>query len=915
MSNAIDKAHDDRLADAERRFEDARTLYHAESRKLREELKWRRMAEDRICKCVQLSRLTTADLEAQLVTAGRELEEVKAARAKDSHDLLVNAKERLETLHAELSETFSSDHPSDTPEYQRTLEDLVASNALLKHDTSELARTLSHTLEENRVLKDEIDELRIAPRTRSRPLSTELRPLFMRPREHGRTVSTGSNPIPAASDASRPHGHARVVSAAAAARGWHRHSSSSFASNESATSPRGEHATIVVDSRPMSPDMRPSLSGRRSSSGGIGYVHNGVPKKRRPRASVDSRRSFGIQAVEEDREREGQVGVDTNETHETRSVGSGSGASGFTASGDDSFPSDSTPASRKRASVLLPSISKLQFDTDADAAHDLPPYPHTELHTGRRTLLLLSRSMGVQTDPIPVIPEESPRVERKARRSEVDSPSKSPLAGVKSPVDHSETSSLHSHDRRTSLSGPAPSVSELVDFLTKVLTRVRGVEIGTLNRRLKKQNLPSDVGHVSRSTISTLQTEISGMRHRFRTLLDQSAISRKEFGLLLALLREVFSDLLDLQLTVNNVTLDPKLAKKLRREAFEEERKEEPVSTFWGIAAPITNYFSAPKAPEPPQPPASPSKRQQLARSTRTAPKLPASTVASTASVTVGFGPSVVHRDLPSGDVFTDDRLRSVSAPMVRPRDSSRNLKGIFAGSQPGAAVPGSLGRPPIASSRHFGSLRSASERPPRLSTIVDAVLDPAKESVVEEPLLQRRLRPRGLSDSSVHSTVILDRVKDTATSQAPSLCAPPTTAVPVPARATATVTARVAATHSVASGMLGTISRRIGLLEKKEVDSADDTPRATPDTATPGETPGATPGSGTPALSVPTAIPTIATTTTLAVCTAASGGTGTSPISRSHPRPASSEDERALDSAMAAMEAEFTPGSLSRWK
>lgn len=37
-----------RLAEAERRYEDTRDLQHAESRKLKEQLKWRTMAEDRI---------------------------------------------------------------------------------------------------------------------------------------------------------------------------------------------------------------------------------------------------------------------------------------------------------------------------------------------------------------------------------------------------------------------------------------------------------------------------------------------------------------------------------------------------------------------------------------------------------------------------------------------------------------------------------------------------------------------------------------------------------------------------------------------------------------------------------------------------------------------------------------------------
>lgn len=83
---------EDRLLDAERRFEDARDLHQAETRKLREQLKWRKLAEDRI-----------ADLENKLTVAGREVEDTKAARARDAQELLVNAKDRLETLHMEVS--------------------------------------------------------------------------------------------------------------------------------------------------------------------------------------------------------------------------------------------------------------------------------------------------------------------------------------------------------------------------------------------------------------------------------------------------------------------------------------------------------------------------------------------------------------------------------------------------------------------------------------------------------------------------------------------------------------------------------------------------------------------------------------------------------------------------------------------
>lgn len=43
-----------------------------------------------------------ADLETKLTNSGRELEDIKTARAKDAQDLLANAKARLEALHTEV---------------------------------------------------------------------------------------------------------------------------------------------------------------------------------------------------------------------------------------------------------------------------------------------------------------------------------------------------------------------------------------------------------------------------------------------------------------------------------------------------------------------------------------------------------------------------------------------------------------------------------------------------------------------------------------------------------------------------------------------------------------------------------------------------------------------------------------------
>lgn len=735
----------------------------------------------------------------------------------------------------------------------------MATNALLKHDTSELARTLSETLTENRALREEVDELKSVPRRapNSRPLSMELRPLLTR--SHMRTHSTGSHPQ---SGSPRLPTHARVASAAVPRTGgWgHRRDSSlapSFTSTSttegvSVTSPGlgpgpglgffGDMSGLMDDN--ASPEARIAARAQRGSfsGGGIPYVHNGVPKNKRASRTAH-RRSLTMRAFGP---ADDSSVVDTS-------------ANTSVSDEQDDNVSASESNSRKRASVLLPSYtSPRSNDTPlSDTPFEFPTsqasYPADSTigpqkrGVGRRTLLLLSRSTDVQADAkadlfapaeqgmsfppqlpdaIPELPESPFKQQpKKEVREVVVSAPGTPVIGA----DPSETSSMH--EMPAPSGGGVPNIGEVVDFLTKVLVRLRGVDIPTLNRRLKKQNLPADVGHVSRTTISTLQSEVSDMRHRFRNLQEQHTVSRRELTLLLKLLKDVFSDLLDLQSIVNDVTIDPKLAKKLRREAFEEDKPAAETSGLWGIAAPITSYlFTTPaKAPEPaPQSP----KRSRLAppMPVRPAPKLPASTSASTASVTV-FGGSVARRSttpkktvMPQAtaageeDVFgsppspAGHRSASVANAVpspgqrpVRTRASRSDLMGIFAGAQAAPPVP----RVRHASSQYFGGrpVRSVSDRPARLSTIVDAVLDPTDED--RDPIpggtLQRTLRPRGLSDSSIRSTAIMDSI-------APLSPGPPSTAGPVPARAIATGTnsGATSTAASVTGGMLSTLSKRI---------------------------------------------------------------------------------------------------------
>lgn len=838
--------------------------------------------------------------------AGREVEEIKAARARDAQDLLANAKERLETLHSELSETFEAESPSEMPEYQRTLEDLVATNALLKHDAAELSRTLSSTMDENRALKDELEE-RIPRPPRSRPLSMELRPLLAR----GGHARTGSNPTVGTTPDAARYAHARVASAAMPRTGtWEHRRQSSLAPSFTSTSttegvsvtspvpgglgfgPIGEVvsdgsplARVDSNGRPVSPDLRLSPRTLRGSfSNSIPYTYNGVPKSKsgrpRPSRQHSDRRSLTMRALgvgESIKE-----GADQEEGNSFETTTTTSGDEG-TSPGDSA-----SEASRKRASVLLPSNNMIMSPRSMNdeplelpgPMADLPSRFADHRRVGRRTLLLLSRSTGVQTEPSP---------EFDARRDTsvgTDTP-------ATAAVDQSETASAH-EVAVAMPPGKDGSLAELIDYLTKILLRLRGVDVPTLNRRLKKQNLPGDVGHVSRSTISSLQSEVTDMRHRFRSLLDLNSVNRREVTLLFKLLKDVFTDLLELQSVVNDVTINPKLAKQLQREAFRDEDAEPSPQTSrlgW-MAAPLTNLlFAAPapaKAAEAPAPPASPTRPNRLTAPApvRAAPKQQASTSATTTHVSVEFGGAgIVRRAAPAtpkktrvavtnaGDVFSASgattgpvtagpttpggQPRSVSQPpggspkkagagahgarasvpnavhpTLRPqrsRASRSDLLGIFAGAQPGATSPLPPTRVRHASSQYFagggGRTVRAVTDPKRggLSTIVDAVLDPTNDG--SEPgadpndfrpaLLERTLRPRGLSDSSIRSTALLDAAMADAAAQAPTQSL---RSRPVPARAVANAapsgegsagTSLIGASMLGAS-MFGSLSRRL---------------------------------------------------------------------------------------------------------
>ena len=309
------------MYEAEKKYEEMRQSYEAQLRASNEEQRKRTRAESRI-----------KELEQQLSARNNEVEEIKEARAKDARELLANAKERLTILHSEasgcllsriaseltgqLSETFRADSPADEPEYQKTLEDLVASNALLKHDASELTHLLNESRDQVRTLRDEVDDLRTAVGVAGR-LSPENLPSSRRLasellRSHARTESS-----PNVGNASDRAAWARMsMHIPSSSRMWEREharkaslapsfgSNSSYAGNDGNPSspglgfgPIGEYGGVLVNDVGMT---SPQLDGRESPkpmyrsspNGGIGYVLNGVPKSKTTLPRPPVRRSI-----------------------------------------------------------------------------------------------------------------------------------------------------------------------------------------------------------------------------------------------------------------------------------------------------------------------------------------------------------------------------------------------------------------------------------------------------------------------------------------------------------------------------------------------------------------------------------------------------------------------------------------------
>ncbi|KIJ57138.1 hypothetical protein M422DRAFT_219025 [Sphaerobolus stellatus SS14] len=358
-------------------------------------------------------------------------------------------------------------------------------------------------------------------------------------------------------------------------------------------------------------------------------------------------------------------------------------------------------------------------------------------------------------------------------------------------------------------SDPRP-LATITSRVSALLTRLTQANARTLSLRLRRQNLLGDPKQISEATIKAIVSEAGSLRigkedsantHAGRMVAQSYpvnwVVSRSEFKSLLRLFKDLFTELGTLRAQLNEVIFDPGLANKLSKETLEPEApsnaltamgpigrggdKDRIVSNSW--MAPIQKLFGQSQALQNPH--------ESSSRQSRLASKQAPAVAASTTTVNVEFasggvrGTGAVHVD--AGHNFMRSTITPSPAPHIHAPVPSRSLLGIFAGApQPvpndrWVVLPrvgtkekdrlkqlrGSASNARLALS-HSNADKAASigrsVTSHRMSRDVDAMLEQVEgtqRSDFPESLLQRTLRPRGLSDSSIRTTFLKDEAKE----------------------------------------------------------------------------------------------------------------------------------------------------------
>lgn len=256
-------------------------------------------------------------------------------------------------------------------------------------------------------------------------------------------------------------------------------------------------------------------------------------------------------------------------------------------------------------------------------------------------------------------------------------------------------------------------------------------------------------------------------------LSQESLMARKDFVTVVKLFRDVLYELGRLRLIVNRVTLEPHLASKLREVEANQSHSDILAGTLpissdksgpAALLAPLSRLFYGTEGQQttPPHNARAPPNR------VKPASRAAASSALAAATVNIEFGgQGGIRRQVSimpqSGDGGLAGKYNSLgkgSAPGIKP--AKRDLSSIFAGG--GGSNAGLGGDPWVPLPRNPSQRHNANTAAPNsrqrvyqpYSKNVDAVVDSvAEEDDLRPNLLERTLRPRGLSDSSIHSTFL----------------------------------------------------------------------------------------------------------------------------------------------------------------
>ncbi|KAJ7098587.1 hypothetical protein B0H15DRAFT_821313 [Mycena belliarum] len=421
------------------------------------------------------------------------------------------------------------------------------------------------------------------------------------------------------------------------------------------------------------------------------------------------------------------------------------------------------------------SPSHASFEVEEQDADDASAF-EKRIH---KPLFLLARSRGVQTDPWPLTPPPVPT-------SYPPSHSPSSAASV-----YSDSLAPASN---TGAGHPAPSISlsALVERTAALLQRMQTADALSLTNRLKRQQIRgADVGHLSRSTVAAILADVGRqLRAPGGPQEEEVRAGRRDVRALLSVLREMFGALGEIRVLLNEVVLDPASAGRVSEAAMDPAKAQAkarvvdaaghgPSGAGW--MAPLSKLFAGSPAPREAAERVATTSPLAAPRPMpgRFVPKLGPALAASATTVNVEFTGTGGGRASAMTSTFDAPPAPvPVGGGGAAP---ASGVMGIFAGAprtrtpDPWVVIPNpKLPRRVPSLLRHGAPGR---HHPNRMSRNVDAVLDgvgtPTRrrgdgEDGDEEPdylgpLLERTLRRRGLSDSSIHSTFATQQAQDEA--------------------------------------------------------------------------------------------------------------------------------------------------------